>query len=65
MKKYRIPCYWEQYGEIEVEAKSLEEALDLACGPETPLPPEGTYIEGSFTINYDMVEALNDERLPG
>ena len=50
--EYRIPCIWEMYGFIVVDADSLEEAITQADHPETALPKDGTYVEGSFEVDH-------------
>ena len=56
--KYRIPCFWSIGGVMEVEAKSLQEALDLA--ENAPLP-EGNYMEDSFEIDFNFLQDFNPE----
>ena len=59
MKEYKIPCSWEMYGYMMVEAESLEEAVRKA---EEDLPlPKGKYVDGSFVIDEQMLEELNKE----
>ena len=41
---YRVPLVWQMYGHMDVEAKSLHEAIEYALGPECPLP-EGSYVD--------------------
>jgi len=62
MKKYKIAVDWEMYGEIEIEADSLEEAIQIAIedNPSIPLP-EGEYIDGSWKVNEKMSRYLNGE----
>ena len=50
MKKwFKIPVTWEEYGEIEIEATSLEEAIAIFDEKEDEYSlPEGEYIDGSF-----------------
>ena len=50
MKEYRIPLVWQMYGFVWVEAESKEEAIEIALGPDTPLP-EGTYIDESCQVD--------------
>lgn len=54
MKKlFTIPVTWEMYGKMEIQAKSLEEALEIAI-KDAPLP-EGNYVDGSIlTDEYGM-----------
>jgi hypothetical protein len=61
-RKYIIPCSWELYGEMEVEADSLEEAVTIAESDESGLP-EGTYVEASFRVDHDVMEELNEQVL--
>jgi hypothetical protein len=30
MKKFQIPCHWEVYGYLTIEADSLHEAIEIA-----------------------------------
>jgi hypothetical protein len=58
-RQYRIPCSWESYGVMYVEAKSLEQAKDLAENWE-PLP-DSEYVDGSFKIDEDILELYLEE----
>ncbi len=60
-KIYQIPCSWEMYAHVNVEATSLEEAIERAESDDFPLPDHGGYIDGSWRIDYDIVEDLNSE----
>lgn len=57
MSTFRIPLVWQMYGHVDVEANTLEEAIEYALGPECPLP-EGSYIDDSIQVD-DLV--LNQE----
>lgn len=50
-KTFRIPCFWECYGVMDIEAESLEEAKKIAI-EEEPLP-QGDYICGSFEVDEE------------
>lgn len=56
MKKYKIPCVWEVYGHMEIEAETLQDAIELAEQDDRPLPKESSYIEGSFWVDYDGID---------
>ena len=58
-KYYEIPCTWEVYGTMEVEANSLEEAIELAERDDSPMPDSYDYIDGSFEVDRDVAEELN------
>ena len=61
MKTYKISCTWEVCGEARIEANSLIEALDKAEADLDSIPlPEANYIDGSFTIDREMSEHLNN-----
>ena len=57
MKKFKIPVAWQMYGHVIVESDTLEHAAktvetDMAIG----LPDNGEYIEGSWEVDWDIVE---------
>lgn len=59
MSKQRVAVTWEVCGYIEVEADSIEEAMNMV--DENPddykLPIENYYIDGSFGLStYDVEE---------
>ena len=61
MKTYKIPATWAVYAVLEVEANSLEEAIEKAGGPTVPLP-EGSYIEDSFEPDdMEIIKEMNNE----
>jgi hypothetical protein len=47
---YKIPVRWESWGVIEVEAPTLEEAIEIFDSNVDTynLPSESEYIDGSF-----------------
>lgn len=51
MKKFKIPVTWEMSGFVEVEAESLEDAVerfDNGYGDMCGLPANSDYVDGSF-----------------
>jgi hypothetical protein len=63
LQTFDIPCIWEMCGAMQVEAASLEEAVEKA--DDMNLPKEGEYVSGSFQVNRDVLEEnayLEDER---
>lgn len=60
MTWFRIPMIWQMYGRLDVEADSLQEAIEYALGPESPLP-EGSYLDDSVEIDETVYE-LNSAR---
>ena len=55
MKVYCIPLIWMMYGHCDIEANSLEEAIEIALGPGTPLP-DGYYVDDSVQVDRDVLE---------
>ena len=64
-KIFKVPCAWEMYGHVEVEAKNEEEAIRIAQENinEFPLPKDGEYLEGSFEIDTEGI-VLSCEKTP-
>ena len=61
MDTYRIPLIWQMYGHCCIDASSLEEAIEIALGPDTPLP-DGSYVDDSVAVDYEVAVALIIER---
>ena len=61
MPKFKIPIEWECHGEVEIEAKNLDEAIEEVQlnSDEIVLPEDWDVEEGSIDINFDLVEELN------
>ena len=38
MSSFRIPLVWQMYGHVDVEADTLDDAIEYAFGPDCPLP---------------------------
>lgn len=55
--KYLVPCVWQMYGRVEVEADSAEEAIEIAERDkyDFALPEEGFYLEDSFEIDGEGI----------
>ncbi len=68
MKTWKIPVTWEVCAFVEVEAKTLVEAMQIARDEEgkIPLPTEPEYVDGSWNLsetNEDYVrEWYNDNQ---
>ena len=58
MSIFKIPVSWEVYGVIEIEAESLEKAIEIFDEKEDEYSlPEGDYIDGSFKReNLDFIK---------
>lgn len=64
MKTWKIPVTWEMYGNVVVEAPTLQEAMDIARDDDgvIPIPDDSYYVDGSWRLSYDMsqVEEVRD-----
>lgn len=58
MKMWKIPVTWEMCGIVEIEAKTLQEAMDCAKDDEEeiPLPDDSIYVDGSWKLSYNSSE---------
>jgi len=61
--KWKIPVYWTMMSYMEVEAPSLEDAINYVESPDIPLPEDGTYVEDSFAVDYYVAPDLNKENI--
>lgn len=52
-KQYKVPCTWQLYGVMYIEAESAEEAKEIA---EEEYLPDGEYVDSSFYIDEEMFE---------
>ena len=60
MKTWKIPVTWEVSGFVEIEAKTLEEAIEVAKDDEDiiPLPAESDYVDGSWRVTEEDLEII-------
>lgn len=58
--KHRIAVTWEACGYIEVEANTLEDAMEqVKNNPDNfSLPYDGEYVDSSFRLSTDDVEEM-------
>lgn len=59
-KKWKVPVYWELKSVMEVEADTLEEAIDTLQTGDNPLPTDGEYVDGSWEAGDDDVEFVRE-----
>lgn len=64
MKSFKIPVIYKVFGTVEVEAETLEDAIQYADKhiKDLELPTNGEYIEDSYEICDDdisYIEQLN------
>ena len=57
-KKFFVPVTWVVAAEVVVEAESEEEAMDLATGIDLDCFENADYVQGSFDVDFDMIEEV-------
>lgn len=59
-KKWKVPVSWEMCGIAEIEAETLEDALEQVQYhlDEVPLPDDSAYVDGSFSLSMYEVEEI-------
>lgn len=64
MRKFKIAVSWEETGEIEVEAETLEEACNIAekwvDDGNIHIPVDACYVESSYVVSYESSKFLNN-----
>lgn len=60
MAKIKLPVSWEVCGFVEVEADSIEEAMEYfeRNTDNIPLPDDGEYVDGSFALTCNEPEVI-------
>lgn len=66
MKVWEIPVYYTMAGTINVEANTLEEAIEIAKDKDgiIPLPDDADYLDGSWEVSdlgNEEIRALYNE----
>ena len=57
--KIKLPVTWEVFGVVEVEANSIEEAIEKFDSECDFIPlPNGEYVDGSFGMSCREVEYI-------
>jgi len=58
LKTFTIPCIWQAWGLLHIEAKNLKEAKKKAF--DMPLPADSEYIDDSFEIDEEGIPIHNE-----
>ena len=53
MKTWKIPVAWTMMGVVDVEAKTLDEAIEIAKDDAgvIPIPDNATFLDGSWKVD--------------
>jgi hypothetical protein len=65
MKTYIVPVVWCCYGNLEIEAESLDEAVMQAEYADLPPYEDWNYLDGSWEIDHESVEFFNSDEYKG
>lgn len=59
-KTWKVPITWEVCGEVDIEANSLEEAVEIfkEKSDEISLPEQSFYVDDSFKLTTDNIEEI-------
>ena len=58
MKIWNIPVSWEVVGMVEIQAPTLEKAIEIARTDDSIELPYGEYVDGSFDVTVDDDELI-------
>ena len=60
MKKIRLPVTWESSGFVDIEAETIEVAIEYFNNnvDRIPLPYDSEYVDGSFLLSSNEVEFI-------
>ena len=54
MKTFKIPVSWSVCAEVDVEAETLGDAIEVAREGDLPLPLDWSYIDDSWAVDEDL-----------
>lgn len=60
MNKYKVAVEWMMCAFIEVDAASMEQAIEIVEGEESALP-DGSYLDDSFVVNLEITRQYNQK----
>lgn len=60
MKTWKIPVSWEVVGVVEIQAPTLDRAIEIAKTDDTIKLPYGEYVCGSFDVTVDDDELIRE-----
>lgn len=60
MKTWKIPVCWTMMGTVNVEAKTLDEAIEIAKDDAgiIPIPDDGTFMDGTWEVDCTDIDYL-------
>lgn len=59
-KTYKVQVFWTESAIVEVEADSIEDAInDVESVRGVDIPEDGDYVDESLIVDHDMTYELN------
>lgn len=58
MISFRIPLVWQMYGHVDVEADTLDDAIEYALGPDCPLPETVVLACVEYDPDKDLLQTV-------
>ena len=55
-KTYRVPCSWQVYAQVEIEAESWDEAISKVEDDSFALPTDPNYVDASLEVDMEIIE---------
>lgn len=62
MKTWKIPVCWTMMGTVEVDANTLDEAIEIAKDDVgiIPIPDDGTFMDGTWEVDCTDISYLRE-----
>lgn len=63
--KFKVPVEWTMIGEYEVDAESLQEAIEKVNAGEHPFDelPDGDYLDDSLVVNKELAVDMEENNV--
>ena len=60
MKTWKIPVCWTMMGTVNVDAKTLDDAIEIAKDDAgiIPIPDDGTFMDGTWEVDCTDISYL-------
>ena len=60
MPNWKVPVTWEVYAMLDIEAETLEEAMEIARDDEgvIPCPIDHDYVDGSWKLTTEDIDEV-------
>lgn len=62
MKTFKIPVSWSVCAEVDIEAETLDDAIEVAKNGDIPLPLDWSYLDGSWEVDADLADWFEENK---